>query len=410
MIALFYLFIGVLFLLFCLLFWVIIKRNMHLWLPNYCLNKITKKPCLTNGHIHILFCFVDHFEPGWNKAGLVLQRKRLDGWLEKYPRFARKFIDTDGFHPRHTWFYPPHYFREEHILKLLSLCKKNFGEIEMHLHHSRMTPFPDTSESLKNKIRQCIELYSKYGIFETSINGEHVIRYAFIHGDWALDNSRHRYCGVNDEITILKETGCYADFTFPAYLMESQPKIINSIYYAKDDPKSPKSYNTGKRVEAGSFEEEGSLLMIQGPLSLRWKNRKRLILPSIDDGEISDNNPPCRERVDTWVKAGVHVLGRPDWLIIKVFAHGASLKEQTVILNKPIEQMHSYLQEKYNDGSKYFLHYVTARELYNIIKAAESGYTGNPGYYRDYIIKPYYYHDCKSANNKSSIKGNNGGI
>jgi len=33
------------------------------------------------------------------------------------------------------------------------------------------------------------------------------------------------------------------------------------------------------------------------------------------------------------------------------------------------------------------LHYVTAREAFNIVKAAEQGLTGNPEQYRDYILK-----------------------
>jgi hypothetical protein len=48
--------------------------------------------------------------------------------------------------------------------------------------------------------------------------------------------------------------------------------------------------------------------------------------------------------------------------------------------------MHTYLEQRYNDGSDYVLHYVTAREMYNIAKAAEAGMTGNPNLYRDYEL------------------------
>jgi hypothetical protein len=34
------------------------------------------------------------------------------------------------------------------------------------------------------------------------------------------------------------------------------------------------------------------------------------------------------------------------------------------------------------------LHYVTAREVYNIIKAAEAGKGGDPNAWRDYILPP----------------------
>ncbi len=48
--------------------------------------------------------------------------------------------------------------------------------------------------------------------------------------------------------------------------------------------------------------------------------------------------------------------------------------------------MHDHLERVYNDGSNYVLHYVTAREMYNIIKAAEAGRSGNPREYRDFAF------------------------
>jgi len=45
--------------------------------------------------------------------------------------------------------------------------------------------------------------------------------------------------------------------------------------------------------------------------------------------------------------------------------------------------------EKYNDASRYVLHYVTAREAYNLARAAVDGKTGDPRQYYDYLIPPY---------------------
>jgi len=377
------------------IFWrEVCKRKINIWLPGYLareIRRLMQPEASGRGEpVHILFCFVDHFEPGWNGANLATQRMRVDDWVKRYPGFAEKFQDADGFHPRHTWFYPPHYYQEEHILKLLSLCVRGFGEIEMHLHHSRMVPFPDTSETLKRKIEECIDVYSRHGIFRTQTDGIPGNRYAFVHGDWALDNSREEYCGVNDEITILKETGCYADFTFPSYMMESQPRMVNTIYYADDDPRRPKSYDKGKEIAVGS-RERGDLMFIQGPLGFRWKKRKGIPIPGVDDGEISANNPPSKDRVDGWVNTGIHVRGREEWVVIKVFTHGAAIEQHGTLLGDPINEMHAYLNRKYNDGTHYALHYVTARELYNIVVAARDGKSGNPGLFRNYMIDEYRY-------------------
>lgn len=56
------------------------------------------------------------------------------------------------------------------------------------------------------------------------------------------------------------------------------------------------------------------------------------------------------------------------------------------LLGAPADAMFSHLERHYNDGQRYVLHYVNARELYNIVKAAEHGRTGNPADYRDYLL------------------------
>jgi hypothetical protein len=49
------------------------------------------------------------------------------------------------------------------------------------------------------------------------------------------------------------------------------------------------------------------------------------------------------------------------------------------------------MQRRYNDGRDWKLHYVSAREMYNIAKAAEAGLQGDPGQYRDHVVpRPAY--------------------
>ncbi|MEW6003624.1 MAG: hypothetical protein AB1638_13395, partial [Nitrospirota bacterium] len=211
------------------------------------------------------------------------------------------------------------------------------------------------------------------------------ILYGFIHGNWALDNSRKdgRWCGVNNELRILRETGCYADFTMPSAPSETQTRKINSIYYAKDNPEEPKSHDTGVDVEAGKAPY-GDLMLIQGPLALDWKRRKWGMFPRIENSELSYSNPPTPERIDLWINQFIHIKGRPDWIFVKVFTHGAQEKNMNYLLYGGLEKMYAYLDEKYNNGKDYLLHYVSAWEMYNIIKAAEAGETGSPSEYKHY--------------------------
>ncbi len=58
------------------------------------------------------------------------------------------------------------------------------------------------------------------------------------------------------------------------------------------------------------------------------------------------------------------------------------------LLGAPAEAMYSDLERRFNDGRNHVLHYVTAREMYNIIKAAEEGKHGDPNQFRDHVLKP----------------------
>jgi hypothetical protein len=109
-------------------------------------------------------------------------------------------------------------------------------------------------------------------------------------------------------------------------------------------------------------------------------------LPRIENADVRTSSPPTPDRIDAWVDMGIHVEGRPEWIFIKVHTHGTQERDINTLLGDPMDQAFSYLESKYNDGKNYKLHYVSARETYNIIKAAEAGLKGGPNEYRDYLI------------------------
>ena len=65
---------------------------------------------------------------------------------------------------------------------------------------------------------------------------------------------------------MLRDLGCFADFTFPSLWQVSQPPFVNNIYEATDDDR-PKSYDHGAPLRAG-VTPMGDLLIFQGPLVL----------------------------------------------------------------------------------------------------------------------------------------------
>lgn len=364
---------------------VALPRNAQLWLPDYIRTRLARPGLPANGPVHIMFCVADHYEPDHLNADIDLQRARVARWRTQYPALFERFRDADGRPPQHSYFFPAEMYVPEHLDSLAELCAEGYGEVEVHLHHHN-----DTSAGLRAQLESfTTALVERHGLLSRFPDGR--LAYAFIHGNWALDNGGldDSICGVNDEITILRETGCYADMTMPAVPAAAQSRIVNTIYYAQDDPAKPRSYDVGSPVRVGGTPPKDSLLLIEGPLVVWWPNFLRNPVPRIDTGTLdcSMGNRPTATRFARWVDAQVSVPGRPDWIFVKVHTHGAPEFNADVLLGDDMVEFHRRITTEFNDGSRYRLHYVTAREMYNIVKAAEAGKSGDPSAYRDFEIR-----------------------
>ena len=366
------------------LLWGLRRRRVDIWWRDYLRHLRERRGApAAKGPVHVMFAFVDHFEPRWGRADYATEVQRMRRWCEGYPALCGGHADADGKPPIHSFFFPSEEYRREHLDDLVALCRSGFGEIEVHLHHD-----DDTEAGLRANLGEFLGRLVQHGALPVdAASGEP--RWAFIHGNWALDNSRDdgRWCGVNNELVVLRELGCYADYTLPSAPSDTQTSTVNSIYYATDDPARPKSHDKGVPVEVGKAPS-GDLMIVQGPLVLRWKRRFGIPVPAIENGDIRADNPPTPARIEAWVRAGVHVRGRPDWVFVKVHTHGTQTRDMEALLGPPVARMFDYLESAYNDGTRHKLHYVSAREMYNVIRAAEHGETGDPGLYRDYVIPP----------------------
>jgi hypothetical protein len=362
--------------------WEIRRRHMDRWLPAYAAQAPRRWRRFGEEPIHLLLCVADHYEPKWGGASPEQARARVDRWVRDYPRLFGEFRDSDGRPPRHTFFYPLEEYEPEHLDDLAALCRAGFGEVEVHLHHDR-----DEPEPLRRRLVEYKEMLDRrHGLLARDREtGE--LAYGFIHGNWALDNSRPdgRWCGVNNELDILRQTGCYADFTLPSAPSATQTRKINSIYYAVDDPERPKSHDTGNDVGRGPAPDD-ALMMIQGPLALDWSNRKWGLLPRIENGCIQRGQAASIGRLDAWLRARVQVPSRPDWYFVKLYTHGAPESNQGVLLGEPMVRFHRDLARRAAADPNFHYHYVTARELYNLARAAEAGWSGSVAAARDYSL------------------------
>jgi hypothetical protein len=319
--------------------------------------------------LKLFLCVADHYEPLWARATAQTAMDRVERWRQEYPRATAGIADSAGRPPQHSFFYPAEEYRPELLEPVAEICRLGLGDVEVHLHHDN-----DTSDNLRQTLATFKrQLHDDHGLLRKDTRGQ--VTYGFIHGNWALDNARHdgRWCGVNDEITVLLETGCYADFTMPSAPAAAQTRTMNSIYYATDDPHRPNSHDRGVAARVGQKPPANSLLLVQGPLTLDWGSRKWGLLPRLENGEVDGHRPPNMRRFQLWQQAQVTVQGRPDWLFVKLHTHGAQERNSKMLLGEPMRKFHQDLAKHAatREGFEYF--YVTAREMAGLVQQAEQG-------------------------------------
>ncbi|HEY3497940.1 MAG TPA: hypothetical protein VGK73_24745, partial [Polyangiaceae bacterium] len=290
-------------------------RHVQRWLGGYAghvARQLARRP--PEGTRHVLFALCDHYEPLWGGASREQGRERVDRWADGYARALGEFRDADGRPPRHSFFFPGEQYQPEYLDALGRLVAAGFGEVEVHLHHDG-----DDAAKLRRDLEEYLAAYQRHGHLSTDADGRP--RYAFIHGNWCLANSRPdgRWCGVDSELEVLFRTGCYADFTFPSAPDSTQPNIVNQIYWPLGDPRRARAHEIGEPARVGKIRDD-RILMIQGPLALA--RRGKSFVPRIESAALTARDPGTADRVHTWVSQGIHVEGRPEWVFVKVHTHG----------------------------------------------------------------------------------------
>jgi len=185
---------------------------------------------------------------------------------------------------------------------------------------------------------------------------------------------------VDGEMQILADTGCFADMTMPAApFHEAQTGKINSLYECGIPLGERAPHRKGGDLRLGRAVQVYPL-MIQGPLALDFRSR------GIENAALTGANPASLRRLETWKRAAISVGGRPDWVFIKLHCHGMDPRDEDAMLGGP---MRKFLRELVDgaDARGETLHFVSAREMVNIVLAACDGREGNPGEYRDYKFK-----------------------
>ncbi len=338
---------------------------------------------------HIIFTIANHFEPAWDAVRILSldeQLKRLDDYYKRAKKTGATLIDSDGTKFRHTNFYPAEQYDRRILDKLAEMQSEGLGEVEVHLHHG--VEKPDTAKNLRQTLTDFRDCLAENHKCLSRFDKNDLPRYAFVHGNLALANScGGRFCGVDEEMQILRDTGCYVDMTLPSAPDESQVTMLNQIYECGLPLTEKIPHRTGHRVTV--FGDQPQLpLIFTGPLVFNWtRHIKGLLVPRLDDGALVHNQPMDIARLNRWLSANITVMHRPEWVFVKLYCHGFFDHDQSASIGEDAVKFFSQIIENGEKTGDYKVHFASAREAFNIVSAAIDGKSGSPGEFRNYRLK-----------------------
>ncbi len=338
-----------------------LPRHAEIWLLPY-LNDRLRKSLRPAKPKRAWVAIADHYEPLCSGASIETALGRVAQWRDKLPRIASDAPrDAAGQCPQYSVFYPQEEYRRELLDGVTEMVNLGIGDVEVHLHHDK-----EQRGSFILKVTEyCRRLTGDHGLLRQQ-DGHTV--FGFIHGNWALDNSRPdgRWCGLPGEIALLRDLGCYADFTMPSLPSPTQGRVVNQIYWCTNNfGNRPRSFDRGIEATVGGGRR-GDLLMMTGPVGLRFGGR---LLPRLETGEIAGYDLPAPSRVRQWFDLAPAI---GDDLFLKLYTHGAQERNFEPLLNGGLASLFHWIAEEAERRS-IELHWATAWQMYQAADALIHG-------------------------------------
>ena len=336
-----------------------LPKSANLWLPSYLQNRLRAVGRPPAKRLYV--ALTDHFEPQGNTT-LDVAHKRMAEWTGRWPRIAHDAPkDSTGAPPCYTFFYPQEEYQRDLLDTITALTQDGTADVEVHIHH-----FDDTPAGFIEKMSGFIRiLHEEHGLLRVH-NGRLV--FGFIHGNWALDNSRPDglKCGVTGELQLLRDLGCYADFTMPSLPSPTQSRIVNQIYWTTGDPTRPRGFDRGIEATVNGGRR-GDLLMVSGPTGIRFGER---IVPRLEMGELAHNDVPTQSRVPRWLSLAPRI---GDSIFLKLYGHTAREDNAAALLGtdtrpSTLAPMFRWIHEE-AARQNLELHWVSAYNMYRAIEA-----------------------------------------
>jgi hypothetical protein len=350
--------------------------------PFWRMKEFLSRPSSSENPSHVIFVVANHYEPGLGAQA----RKRVAEWCKLARSSGDALRDHDGTPFRHTNFFPAEQYEAPLLEQLAELQRDGYGEVEIHLHHG--VEQPDTAENTRRSLETFRDTLAEGHKCLSRENPNEQPKYAFVHGNWALANSAGgHFCGVDPEMQILAETGCYADFTLPSVPYQSQVPRINAIYECGHALNEARPHRNGPSLKVGGHNPRLPVIFT-GPLVFNWSRRVNgLPVPRIDDGALADNYQLDLGRFNRWRGARIGVEGKPEWIFVKLYSHAFFEWDQSVMLGDAMKRFMGEILNLAERTGKFRIHFASAREAFNMVAAAVDGKPGSPGDYRDYKLR-----------------------
>ena len=329
-----------------------LPRHAEIWFAPYLKDRARKGMRATMPN-RAWVAITDHYEPLGMGASIVTALSRVAQWRNKWARIADDAPrDITGKRPQYSFFYPQEEYRHDLLEGIAEIVRLGVADVEVHLHHD----YEQRDSFIRKVSEYCRCLANDHGLLRQR-NGRTV--FGFIHGNWALDNSRPdgRWCGLSGEIALLRDLGCYADFTMPSLPSPTQGRVVNQIYWCTSNlDNRPRSFDFGIEATVGGGIR-GDLLMITGPAGLRWHERR---MPRLETGEIAGYDMPTPSRVRRWFDLAP-TIGED--LFLKLYTHGAQERNLTPLLNGGLADLFGMLAEEAKRRN-IEIHWATAWQMY----------------------------------------------
>ena len=338
-----------------------LPRHAEIWLLPY-LEEIVRRRMRPSKPKRAWIAITDHYEPLGMGVSVETALGRIAQWRDKWPRIAGDAPrDAAGQSPQYSFFYPQEEYRRDLLDGIAEMVRLGVGDVEVHIHHE-----DEARDSFVRKIGEfCERLRRDHGLLRQR-DGRTV--FGFIHGNWALDNSLPdgKLCGLNGEIGLLRDLGCYADFTMPSAPSPTQGRVVNRIYWCTSNADGkPRSFDRGIDAAVGGGRC-GDLLMITGPLGLRYGER---MMPRLETGEIAGYDMPTPDRVRRWFDLAP-VIG--DDLFLKLYTHGAVERNLHPLLGGGLSSLFRWIADE-AERRGIEIHWATAWQMFQAAEAVISG-------------------------------------